>query len=491
MTTTAAVRSTAVLVFTIAALVMGFAPPPAAAEEAEQGLLTALNAIRTAEGRPSLEGDSSVDVIAEAWSGVMAARDELAHNPDLPTQLPGAWERGGENVGYAVKTGATEAELVDRIMAAFLDSSGHRDNMLGDWTHVGVGVVVTDAGKMWVTLDFVRYLPGGAPAADGAPRAPDSDPVATAGVPPQVEEAVAMSRGLFEAPDSAALVVLAGAAVFADALSGAGLAGGDGPVLFTVGPGPEVADPAVTPVTRTEIDRVLPDGGTVYVLGGEDAVSAASERELVAAGYEVRRLAGPSRIETSVRVAEEVLLRRGATGEVLLARADVWADAVSGGAYSAASGSPVVLTASDALSPEVAAFLERVEAPRRVALGGRAALSDAVVRAAGASRVAGADRSATSVAVAEQLWGRTSASAGDTFVTTPGFTDSGWAYALAYAPTSAVASGPQLLVGDDVPAAVEHYLAGLGYGAGVGGEIVAPTPVPDDVVERVTDLVDG
>lgn len=490
MTTTTAVRSTAVLVLTIAALVMGFAPPPAAAEEAEQGLLTALNAVRTAQGRPSLEGDPAVDVVAEAWSGVMAARGQLAHNPDLPSQLPGAWEHGGENVGYSVKAGATEAELVDRIMAAFLDSSGHRDNMLGDWTHVGVGAVATDTATMWVTLDFVRYLPGDAPTSDEAPAAPGSDPAAEP-VPPQLDEAVALSQGLFAEPDSAALVVLARADVFADALSGAGLAGGDGPMLFTVGPGSGVPDPTVTPATRAEIDRVLPAGAPVYVLGGENAVSDASERELAAAGYDVRRLAGPSRIETSVRVAEEVLVRRGGTGEVLLARADIWADAVSGGAYSAASGSPVLLTAPDTLSPEVAAFLERVEAPRRVALGGRVALSDAVVRAAGAFRVGGADRTGTSVAVAEQLWGRSSAAAGDTFVTTPGFTDSGWAYALAYAPTSAVVSGPQLLVGDDVSPSVERYLNGLGYGPGVGGEVLAPTPVPDDVVERVTELVDG
>lgn len=60
------------------------------------------------------------------------------------------------------------------------------------------------------------------------------------------------------------------------------------------------------PETRSELDRVLGPGGLVYVLGGDRAVSPAVVATLQADGYTVRRLAGPSRVETAIAVADEV-----------------------------------------------------------------------------------------------------------------------------------------------------------------------------------------
>ena len=53
------------------------------------------------------------------------------------------------------------------------------------------------------------------------------------------------------------------------------------------------------------------------------------------------------------------------------------------------------------------------------------------------------------------IWLATAAASGDRYVTTPAFDARGWAYGLAFAPWSAAHRGPQLLVGDDVPA--QHY----------------------------------
>jgi hypothetical protein len=436
---------------------------------AEQDFVQRANAERQAAGLPGLQIDVELVRVARTWSDKMAAEGRLYHNPDLANAVKADWTRLGENVGTATHSTATIEEHVERIHQAFMNSPAHRDNMLGDWAYVGVGVRM-DGGTMWVTVNFMK-APSGAEGSG------------------EVNESISVSRQVFGSERQADYVVLGRADVFADALGGAALAGDRGPILFTPGPRPHDPDPVLDPRTRLEIDRALNGSGTVYLLGGESAVSKRAAGELGGAGYSVRRLAGPSRIETSVRVAEEVLLRRGRTGEVLIARADTWGDAVSGGAYAAFTGSPVLLTNSGSLHPEVARFLTTSGATTRWALGGQAALSDVTVTAAGATRVSGSDRAGTAVAVAEQLWKRTHGQVGDRFVSVPGFSDSGWAYALAYAPWSASLHGPQLLVGNSVPPAVQDYLRRLGYSSVTKGTVDAATVVPVPVVQELRQLV--
>lgn len=492
-------RTTGLLLLVVLAVVAGGWSVPASVAEAAGGpdaaFVDEINRERATAGLPELRVDLTVTAVAAAWSGVMAAEGRMYHNPGLAEQIVGPWQRLGENVGYTIKSGAAPEELVGRLHTAFMESPRHRANVLGDWTHLGVGVVVTPDNTMWVTVDFAQYPDGGAPApapdvsSDAAPDA-DGDRQQSALAPlDPVEEAVTVSRDVF-ADDAATHVVLARSDDFADALGGAGLAGTGAPVLFTPGPSDAQPAPGVEPRTRAEVDRVLADGGTVYVLGGTAALDGSTEAELVAAGYDVRRVAGGSRIETALEVAREMTAVHGDSDRVLLARADVWADAISAGAYSAWAGVPVLLTPSDALPAEVEAFIDERFA-ERIALGGTAALSDGVVEAARAERVAGTDRTGTSVAIARELWGRTAPGPADAFVATPGFAEDGWAYALGHVAWSASAGAPQLLVGDDVSAPVAEYLTDLRYGVEDPAELRAASTVPTAVADRARDLVDG
>lgn len=309
---------------------------------------------------------------------------------------------------------------------------------------------------------------------------------AAAQTPTALTEGVAVSRELFAEAGregrQAAFVVLGRADVFADALGGSALAGDAGPLLLTP---PDHLDALV----GEEIGRVLDDGGLVYLLGGESAVAPAVERALRAAGHEVRRLGGSDRVATAVAVATEVAARQGGVTETLIARADVWADAVSGGAYAAATGAPVLLTASEALDPRVGAFLSEHAPARRWALGGSAALADRVVAEAGAARVWGPDRTATSIAVATQLWNRHTAGQGDAWVVAPGGAEDGWAYALVTTPWSAVHGAPQLLVGADLAPALRDYLAALRYEPGMEVRSWIARIVPGAVAEAIRELL--
>lgn len=130
----------------------------------------------------------------------------------------------------------------------------------------------------------------------------------------RLETAVAVAQRLFPLPDDASAAILARADTYPDALAGATLAtAADGPVLLT--PTDELA-----PVVAEELDRLLDPGDPVFLLGGTAALDEGVESAVAAAGLTPRRLAGASRLETAVAVAEEIM-----TAEIAAARTVVYA----------------------------------------------------------------------------------------------------------------------------------------------------------------------
>src|SRR5438270_810652 len=73
-----------------------------------------------------------------------------------------------------------------------------------------------------------------------------------------------------------------------------------GPLLLTASEG---LDSRV----QTELQRVLPAGSTVYLLGGTGALSQAVQDRVQAMGYNPVRLFGSNRFETAVAVADQGL----------------------------------------------------------------------------------------------------------------------------------------------------------------------------------------
>jgi putative cell wall-binding protein len=231
---------------------------------------------------------------------------------------------------------------------------------------------------------------------------------------------------------------------------------------------------------------VLPPGRTVYLLGGEAAISAGVAQQVAAAGYSVVRLAGPSRVETALRVADEVRRLNPGARDVLVARAfgvpgnesAGWADSVTGGAYGARAGIPVVLTQTDGVHPATAAWLQADQPSRSILLGGTAALSAAVESGVPrAQRVSGAERTATATAIATQLWGA-GASGERRFTVINGFDERGWAHGLAVAGLAADAQAPLLMVTPQVSAATASMVSACGAAQVdvllIGGQDVIP-----------------
>lgn len=190
---------------------------------------------------------------------------------------------------------------------------------------------------------------------------------------------------------SADTVVLATGKDFPDALGGSALAGAvDGPILLTLGA-------TIEPAVLAEIDRL---GATdVYILGGTGVVPAAVETALKGEGLNVTRLAGANRYATAKLVADKTisLLGGGYAGGAFAATGLDYADALAAAPVMYAKGMPLVLV-DGAGSFTLSAGMTKVDI-----LGGTGAVPASVQTALGAkfgTRVAGAGRYETAVAVA-------------------------------------------------------------------------------------------
>lgn len=144
----------------------------------------------------------------------------------------------------------------------------------------------------------------------------DEDPATTERVntsDPYVA-AITIARLRFPATQTAEAVVLSRVDAFADSLAAAPLTA-RGPLLFAQTGG-------IPADTLDELRRVAAPSATVYLLGGKAAPSPAIEVQVDGLGYNAVRLAGPSRIETSVAVAEEVRRLYPDRTAAVVARAD-------------------------------------------------------------------------------------------------------------------------------------------------------------------------
>ena len=258
-------------------------------------------------------------------------------------------------------------------------------------------------------------------------------------------------------------VIVASALNFPDALTGSYLAAvKDAPILLTY-------DDAHTKV-RAYIEANLTPGGTVYILGGESAVSADFAAGL--SDFNVKRVAGSDRFGTNL----EILREAGVTPEqeILICTATGFADSLS-----ASAASLPILLVHNTLSQEQQAFLATTSG-KFVIIGGEAAVSarlEAELDALGdVERVGGANRYETSVLVAKR------------FVPNPD------AVLLAYArnypdglcggPLAVNMNAALILTDNYAPGAADAYVDGISSGIVVGGTGL----ISDEAVISVFDL---
>lgn len=146
------------------------------ATEVEREIHEEVNHRRSERGLDPLDWDQTVASVSRAHSKDMADRGYFAHtNPDGEgpfdryRSVGGGCHAYGENiamtwVGQPVETEGgdvvsyeTDDELAAGLVEQWMNSPGHRENMLSeDWQTGGVGVYVTDEGQIYATHNFCR-----------------------------------------------------------------------------------------------------------------------------------------------------------------------------------------------------------------------------------------------------------------------------------------------------------------------------------------------
>lgn len=197
------------------------------------------------------------------------------------------------------------------------------------------------------------------------------------------DTAVQVSREVFTQADYA---ILANGDKFVDALPGSTLANVlKSPILL-------VTKTSVPKETLAEMERVKVKN--IYVLGGTATISEAVVSELKRKGYNVTRIGGKDRYETSELIYQELLKFTEIT-EVAIAAGE--ADAVSSSGF---RGDKIALILVRNNAPS--SFIRNLKV-RKICLGGTNAISRQTYEAIGASRrIEGKNRFETATKIAEE-----------------------------------------------------------------------------------------
>lgn len=197
-------------------------------------------------------------------------------------------------------------------------------------------------------------------------------------------------------------VVLASGSNYPDALAAASLAGAyDAPIVLT--------EPNSLSVDAVDmIEQLSPN--VIYVVGGEAAVSKSAvdtAAYYAADGCKVFRIAGDTRLETSLAIAKRVRQKSAASDTLIVATGFNYADALSVSPFAFVYKSPIFLCGSDGLSADAISYISGAGFKRAILVGGTAAVPDRVkhqLTSAGISsgsipRLAGATRYETSAKI--------------------------------------------------------------------------------------------
>lgn len=196
-------------------------------------------------------------------------------------------------------------------------------------------------------------------------------------------------------------IVVASGDNYPDALAGSYLAQQKNAPLLLVGTDLDTEEDMLWYIAEN-----LSDGGMAYILGGEGVVTKRFENELDDWGINVKRLGGDTRYDTNIAILKEA----GVTDEdLLICTADGYADSLSVSSIY----KPVLIVAKEGLNDKQINYLNSLKTKNIYLIGGEGVVSNEIAKVmkkfGKVERVSGDDRYETSVAVAREFFGDTSA----------------------------------------------------------------------------------
>lgn len=117
---------------------------------ANSGILAAVNAERQANGRGALTYDARLEAAAQAHAKDMARHGFMSHTGSDGSNLAKRLKRVGYNYCFGAENVAFGQQSLPAVMTAWMNSSGHRKNILNRKAR-SVGVARA-TGDRWVMV---------------------------------------------------------------------------------------------------------------------------------------------------------------------------------------------------------------------------------------------------------------------------------------------------------------------------------------------------
>ncbi|TYS59980.1 S8 family serine peptidase [Sutcliffiella horikoshii] len=136
----------------------------------------------------------------------------------------------------------------------------------------------------------------------------------------------------------------------------------------------------------------------VILVGGEQAISKSVEDKLKANDLKSTRISGKTRYDTAVEISKFVAKDNG---EVMIVNGKSFPDALSASVEAAKRSMPIVFVEETWVPSATSDFLKMHYFTNKYIVGGTKPISDSVKKSLDATRISGADRYKTNIAVAE------------------------------------------------------------------------------------------
>ena len=133
----------------VGAVVFGLALVVSSCVSADQTrVFNQVNNSRASSGIAAMAQNGWMSDFAQRWAEHMAAKCTLAHSSNYATANPYNWRSLAENVGSGTS--------LSSVHTAFMNSAGHRANILNPrFNYLGTGVA-QGCGRYWVVHEFMQ-----------------------------------------------------------------------------------------------------------------------------------------------------------------------------------------------------------------------------------------------------------------------------------------------------------------------------------------------
>ncbi|WP_299550756.1 CAP domain-containing protein [Seonamhaeicola sp.] len=116
-------------------------------------ILQLVNAHRKSIGKQALSFNTLANALAHEHTLYMIGQRDISHD-DFDERADRLFdEENASQVGENVAYGQPSAQVV---MNAWLNSPGHRRNIEGDFTHIGIAVIQDESGTYYFTQLFLK-----------------------------------------------------------------------------------------------------------------------------------------------------------------------------------------------------------------------------------------------------------------------------------------------------------------------------------------------